>query len=557
MEPTARGLFLKPQPLEHYKIVKVSTSKPRLTQTSLKAGAEPPLAAPIRRTISEIHKTAERQRKIREAENQIEKKAGILDQTEKSKITMTKTMISPSARDAPRFSSRRPQELRRFLRWMEDLYKEAQITDDEEKKDLLGKYADQESEEEWKGLENFPTGNSWEDYKKELIENYPEAAEAERGTPARIRQICRDTKDIRMGDLTTLYSFRRQFMAEAKKLSKDPPAMANRELVELFFSSLNPTFTAAVLQFLGTKAEQKLQTSAQKTGSGRRPEDRYDLEEVCKAAIQVSENSQGMYSFMNIPESEQADIKRSSKVNQYQLQPVEETNKLVQKLESLENVQAIDKDKIDGVSKTLDSRFSVLEGMIKNLASQGQNGNRKEQVPQYDPNSGIRLGQAGTIPKWGTNGKGNRQEGDKCFYCGGRFHYIPECDEFKGDLKAGRVKLNEEGKIRMPDGAFVPNFPNGATIKERIERYQMRKQNQFYCGYDENDEIPEVKMPRYPSQFLNTTEDTTQRLAKITLQSEGKEKELEWRKERETQARNAQLMDELMEQGEKSRKDFC
>ena len=143
----------------------------------------------------------------------------------------------------------------------------------------------------------FPTGYSWEEFKKELIENYPEAAEAERGTPARIRQICRDTKDIRLGDLAALYAFRRQFITEAKKLNKDPPAMANRELVELFIESLSPSFTAAVLQFLGNKAEQKQISEATSQTGARRPGDKYDLNEVFKAAVQVSENSQGIVLF--------------------------------------------------------------------------------------------------------------------------------------------------------------------------------------------------------------------------------------------------------------------
>ena len=551
----------------------MSSSRPRVTDTALKAGYTPPLAA-FRRTKSESEKVAERKRKFREAEEQLEKKAHLFDTEKESKPTMTK-MIAPSARDAPRFSSRRPQELRRFLRWMEDLWKDAAIVDDEEKKDMLGKYADLESEEEWRALENFPVGNSWEKYKKELIENYPEAAEAERGTPARIKQICRDTKDIRLGDLANLYAFRRQFMTEAKKLSKDPPAMANRELVELFFGSLSPSFTAAVLQFLGNKAEQYPNSSivppstVTKTGLSRRPEDRYDLEEVCKAAIQVSENSQGMYSFMNVHETEAGNV-RSTKVNQYQLQPAGDTNKLVQKLENLENIQAEEKDKLQLANKNLDSKFTALEDMMKNMMSQIQNGNsRKEQVPQYDPNSGIRLGQAGSIPRWGPNGNGkmNRPEGDKCFYCGGRNHYIPECDEFKSDLKAGRIKLNEEGKMRMPDGSYVPNSPNGATIKERIERYSMRKQNQFYCGYDENDEIPEVAIPSYHSQFINTTEDSTQRLAKMALQMNQKEKEDmelvkirdEIRKEQASQlARTTQLLNlmDKMEHEENPKKDF-
>ena len=464
-------------------------------------------------------------------EETLARKAGIVGQSrdtrEEAKSFKIKPMIAPTARDAPRFSSKRPQELRRFLRWMEDLWKGAGIEDDQEKKESLGKYADQDSEEEWKALENYPPDFSWEDYRKELIENYPEAAEAERGTPARMRQICRETRDIRLGDLPVLYSFRRQFMAEAKKLSKDPPAMSNRELVELFIGSLAPSFTAAVLQFLGNKAEQKQKTTAGQTGQGefRRLEDRYDLEDICKAAVQVSENA-GMFPMINIHEIEPEGVKRSTKLNQFQLQPAADTNKLVQKLESLESVQALERDKMDMVSKNLDSKFTALEDMMKSMMSQVQNGARRDQVPQYDPNSGVRLGQAGTIPRWGpSSDKNHNHEGDTCFYCGGKGHYVPECEVFKGDLKAGKIKLNGEGKMRMPDGAYVPNFPNGATIKERIERYNMKKQNQFYCGYDENDEIPEVAIPRYPTQFVNTVEDPTQRLARMALQLNQREQE--------------------------------
>ncbi|KAF8802062.1 hypothetical protein BYT27DRAFT_7261406 [Phlegmacium glaucopus] len=271
---------------------------------------------------------------------------------------------------------------------------------------------------------------------------------------------------------------------------------------------------------------------------------------------------------MNVHETEAVEGKRSAKLNQYQLQPTADTNRMVQKLEGLENRQAEEKDKVEMINKNLDGRFSALEDMMKNFMSQAQNTSRREHVPQYDPNSGVRLGQPGTIPRWVTNGKGNMLEGDhKCFYCGGKNHYIPECDELKADLKAGRIKLNDEGKMRMPDGAYVPNSPNGAPIKERIEKYNMRRQNQFYCGYDENDEIPEVAIPRYSSQYLNTTEDPAHRRARLELQL--KEDELELRKiklEREEQkkeqisksTRSAHLLDlmDKMEQEGNPKSDF-
>jgi len=220
---------------------------------------------------------------------------------------------------------------------------------------------------------------------------------------------------------------------------------------------------------------------------------------------------------MNVHELEAVDNRRSIKLDQYHLQPAADTNRMVQKLESLENKQAEEKDKVDIANKNLDSRFTALEDMMKTFMSQVQNGARQNQVPQYDPNAGVRLGQPGTIPRWATSGRTNMFEGDKCFYCGGKNHYIPECNELKLDLKAGSIKLNEEGNMRMPDGAYIPPTLNGTTIKERIERLNMKKQNQFYCRYDDNDEIPEIAIPRYPSQYLNTAEDSAQRRARLEL----------------------------------------
>ena len=184
-------------------------------------------------------------------------------------------MISPGARDAPKFLARRPEELRRFLRAMEDLWKEAGITDDNEKKESVVKYTDQESEEEWMALEAYEDGRTWEDFKKELLANYPEAAAAERGTPARLRKLCRETQGIRLGDLITLYAFRRSFMAEARKLTKPPSALLNRELVELFVGSLSESMASSVLQFLGSKNtnQQPITTEEGRTALQRRPED--------------------------------------------------------------------------------------------------------------------------------------------------------------------------------------------------------------------------------------------------------------------------------------------
>jgi len=217
----------------------------------------------------------------------------------------------------------------------------------------------------------------------------------------------------------------------------------------------------------------------------------------------------------------------------------------VQKLESLENNQAVEKDKTVIANKNLDNRFSELENMMKTLITHVQGGgSRKDPVIQYDPNFGIKIGQPGGIPKWGPNGRGNDVNG-KCFYCGSMGHFIPDCNDMKNDIKTGYVTLNTEGKLRMHDGGYIPTLPNGAPIKERIEKWNMRKQNQFYCGYDDNDCIPESVIPRYPAQFVHQTEDSVHRRARLEreLDLKEKEEELELRKlklEREEKRRTEQ-----------------
>ena len=446
----------------------------------------------------------------------------------------SKTMIAPGARDAPKFSSRRPEELRCFLRNMEDLWKDAGIVNDAEKKDSIGKYADAESEEEWTAFETFEAGHTWEEFKNELIENYPEAAAAERGTPARIKQICFETQGIRLGDVKALYALCRAFMAEAKKLVKLPAVMSNRELVELFISCLSEQMAAAVLQALGNiavqgnaKAAPLAQAAGVATASARaasntvsrRPEDKYDLEEVMKAAIQVSENSQGMFYLLSNYTKEPADVLMQN-------QPASDGRVLAQKLEQLEGTQALEKDRLVTVNKNIDSKFNELESMMKALLAQTQASAKVgvDNSKPYDSSSGVILGQPGTIPKWGK--AANQQPGRQgCFYCGRKDHYVPECDEVQEDLRAGLIKMTPDGKLRLKDGSQIPSSPFGATIRERVQKYYAKLQQVFCFGdYEMEDDLIGPSAPRYTAQYANMAESAEAHRARLEYELDLKEK---------------------------------
>ena len=97
--------------------------------------------------------------------------------------------------------------------------------------------------------ETYGPGYTWEALKKELQDNYSEAS-----------------------------------------------VMSNQELVKLFMGGLSSAMGQGVLQYLGSSTMQTVSDKGKERDSDEvgRPEDRYNLAQVCQAAGEVSENAQRM-----------------------------------------------------------------------------------------------------------------------------------------------------------------------------------------------------------------------------------------------------------------------
>ena len=229
----------------------------------------------------------------------------------------------------------------------------------------------------------------------------------------------------------------------------------------------------------------------------RRPEDKYDLDEVCKAALFVSENSQGMFNLMHKTEERGVLL---------YTQPVAENRALSDKLSELEGEQALEKDRLVSLGKTLEARMGGIEELIKSLMKLS----KENEVCKGDCKSGnckTHDVSSNPIQKWGSKS----MENEKCFWCGKFGHFQADCDDLKHQVRLGNVKLNPEGKLRLKDGNFIPKFPAEASLKERVERHYAKKPSQYFYGEYEDSDSASSAATSVLSQLLGSGNDADKR----------------------------------------------
>src|SRR5271155_859616 len=80
-------------------------------------------------------------------------------------------------RAAPKFDTSKPRELPRFFEDLEQLLDRAQITDEDDMKKQVVRYADFETEQIWKSFPEFKTiSTTYQTFKKAILSYYPDAS---------------------------------------------------------------------------------------------------------------------------------------------------------------------------------------------------------------------------------------------------------------------------------------------------------------------------------------------------------------------------------------------
>lgn len=307
-----------------------------------------------------------------------------------------KGMPSSSKRDSPRFRNDRPEELRRFLSQMEDLFAQNKVTDDNEKMRYLATFAAADVEEEWTALDTYGAGD-YEKFKEEVISNYPEAANAEIGTLRGLYNRIKKYKNIEQDDANEYMSYKRAFMAEVTKLNKQKvPIASNREYVQLFLSHLSDTFHQLIITRLTAKTAAVVTTVGVIAGTARSAEDPFTLEEVIKEGEKLAMYYQSG-SFMTQTSSKSATIvpdasgpsSKASTVIKVELEEVKQN--VVHIMDRLVNNEKANKQGFEEIKKAL----AQASESAPSMHSRTQQEYRAPPRPAYN----------------------NNQRSDNCYYC--------------------------------------------------------------------------------------------------------------------------------------------
>lgn len=357
-----------------------------------------------------------------------------------------KEMPSPYARDAPKFDSEKPEELNRYIRRLEELFVKYGVESDKEKIRYLGAYTDARTEKEWEAMASFE-GNNFEEHKKEIIDSYPEASSEARGSMKELKRVRDSFSGITCQDLTKLQAYKRAFVAEAKKLQKNPALLSNHEAIDYFMKPLSSGFRKKIIDKLDLSDLLAPATA----DANRRIEDRFPLEKVIETAVNIARGMQNSYGTSESSSSSNSDNDNKRDLRALVKQENEEINATLAQLQDYQKLS--EKNVISALSQLKDNLQQVIQAQ-----------NSQQAVPVYQ-NQGYQPPAQAARPRSLYVPAGNTST---CFYCGEDGHMKDDCPHRNQHAEKGWIVIDARGRHTLPDGRMIP-LSGGPTAKLRVE----------------------------------------------------------------------------------------
>ncbi|KAJ7306269.1 hypothetical protein DFH08DRAFT_976006 [Mycena albidolilacea] len=197
--------------------------------------------------------------------------------------------------NVPKFTTEDKDDLRDFIEQVDDIIALAQITNDDEKKKLLTAYLPAKKREIWRALSEYTAGTTYANFKKAVLDAYPEMKEDLDGTLEELEKLCAENRNIKRAEEGRLKRFGMRFRTLVKKLSQAPAIILNKEACRRYLDALERGFAENLRMAINTRnlikddlVQAGIQPAAAQNTLDHRKEDPIILDELIKMAERLA-----------------------------------------------------------------------------------------------------------------------------------------------------------------------------------------------------------------------------------------------------------------------------
>jgi hypothetical protein len=378
-------------------------------------------------------------------------------------MTDKKKIPESYEKNAPRFDDEKPEELLQFLDHVERMMA-LEETDDGDKNAFVVRYALRKPAEEWKRFESYK--ETYEKFKKEILENYPGATDTTRGSMRVLRKLLKgfDDEDISVSDVDELMKLSRTMNVEAVKLL-DSGLISHREAIPLFLDKLDSRFQEKILDNLDRAADRGPAAApvagganVQLAGDGLT----YTLKSVIDEAKRLAIKRDNNLDFFQKSKGFGSTSGRSlsprtvkTETNAQESQQMLESIKMTV-VNMMDRLEAQTNQRLTDMDSSQKKKMAELDQFYKSLPGKLPGAADSQSLP---PRPQVRFRPL--------------TQNDLCHYCqdaGG--HWISNCPHRAAHIASGALKVIN-GKDCYPSSIPVPRFGT-KSVRQLIDEYQSK-----------------------------------------------------------------------------------
>ncbi|KAJ7480762.1 hypothetical protein FB451DRAFT_1171345 [Mycena latifolia] len=398
---------------------------------------------------------------------------------------------NPWDKNSPSFDGQTADSLLRYFRHCEMIIEGANINDDKGKKAVLMKYVDRPVQEIWEGLATFAS-DTFVKWSKEVRSLYPEIKELENGSLERIKEISAAARNLGRHQQGLIKCFGLTFGIEAKKISKPPCLLTNKQLVDLYLTSFEHDFRREIEMMIrqtqyyrevagpiqGPATQAGVNPNGTNTKDVERPEDTIPLQELFDMVNSMAKTYSGVTPVEVKLNGEARSISKdkipplsfdSTGGNQL----VKIKTEIDERFDIFSNDIAQLKDGHKTQQKHMESGFDRLEKTVRQVMSQASRGPAPHQELNTTVDSGNK--DQDRSLKSGLFDRPYKSNEDRaCFYCLIAGHMVRDCPYKQEHIDAGQLII-EDNRMKMGDGTPLPSWPQDKSKKQRVDDYYIGK----------------------------------------------------------------------------------